>query len=729
MRKGSRGQSIIRLGIATILFLVLSFVQFGKSNNRTVQLAVAKGGAMLDMITMPEVAINPANMQSITLAAPGIQQLQQEKSLEFVDAVPLGYGEAEPWREAGCVHNICAHVLYYNHTDGGTVNAVVNLETSEVVGSWVDSAVRPGGSTHILERAMEIAARDRGVTAVLGQIGDADPAMVPMSAWLADNECRDDWCVDLSFVDPAGSGRVFHVFVNMTRDEVARTFYTRGRPMLDVQEPVMQRGAYTNGCNEQYGWNVCWEMTAHDGVNFYDATYNGTEIFSSIKIPQVEAWYPSWPGGYRDEIGFSASVPPFDDTEVNDLGNGFEVRQLFTEFTRWPNCVCCYRYEEVLRFFADGTLEVLFVSHGPGCDDLSVYRPFWRFDFDINGADNDTFTIWQDNMWIMAEEEFEMFPFVDNLAPTGDKAILSSNDLHYHISMDRTDPLGLDEAYFFILQDNDGEGDGPTPTGPGDTYQPPRQWINGDNIVDTDLAFWYVPLLKTKKGGPWWCSPDPEPGINECEAVLRFSPGEGPIQPTEEEIAAMPTPTNTPTPAPTNTPAPTPTPRPIEGQSPEDVILNAGCGACHAIGPMGEGGKVGPDLSAIGVIAGERIPGMSAEEYLYESIVDPDAYLVENCPNGPCFANIMPKDYLTRLTPEQIDVMVAFLLEQVDARPEGVPVIGDDVVPEPLPKAVAISKQSAPQGYTPGLTSLSIQLFLIGMVFLLTVFMVWKRPS
>ncbi|MFQ5436473.1 MAG: hypothetical protein ACE5FD_16540, partial [Anaerolineae bacterium] len=590
-------------------------------------------------------------------------------------------------------------------------------------------AVRPGGSRYILDRAMAIAAGDRGVTAVLGDIGEADPAMVPMSAWLADNACRQDWCVDLSFLDPAGSGRVFHVFVNMTRNEVARTFYTRSRAALDVPEPVSQRGAFSNGCQEQYGWQVCWEMTAHDGVNFFDATHNGTEIFSSIKITQIEAWYPSWPGGYRDEVGFNASVPPFDDTKVTDLGDGFEVRQLFTEFTRWPNCICCYRYEEVLRFFGDGTFEASFVSHGPGCDDLSVYRPFWRFDLDLNGADNDTVWIWQENAWNEAAIEQELHPFVDDPAPTGEKVIIADNDLYYHVQMDRTDPLGLDEARFFILKDGEGQGDGPVPTGPGDTFQPPRQWIDGDSILNEDIAIWYVPLLKSKKGGPWWCMPDPEPGINQCEAVLRFTPGEGPHQPTEAELAAMPTPTTTATPAPTNTPAPTPTPRPIEGESPEDVILNAGCGACHAIGPLGEGGKVGPDLSAIGVAAAERLPGKTAVDYLHESIADPNAFIVPDCPNGPCLANIMPRDYTTRLSAAQIDIIVAFLLEQDGTQPESIAVIGEEMRATPLPKAVPAKQAGSIPQTAPGVVNLSVQLLLLGMVFLLTLFLLVKRPS
>ena len=72
-----------------------------------------------------------------------------------------------------------------------------------------------------------------------------------------------------------------------------------------------QRDAFTDGCHTAHNWSVCWEMTANDGINFTDATYNGQLIFSSAKIGQIEAWYPSWPGGYRDEIGFAATVPPF----------------------------------------------------------------------------------------------------------------------------------------------------------------------------------------------------------------------------------------------------------------------------------------------------------------------------------------------------------------------------------------------------------------------------------
>ena len=91
--------------------------------------------------------------------------------------------------------------------------------------------------------------------------------------------------------------------------------------------------------------------------------------------------------------------------------------------------------------------------------------------------------------------------------------------------------------------------------------------------------------------------------------------------------------------------APTSTPRPVAGDTAEEIARISGCDNCHLIGDMGEAGKVGPDLSSIGVLASQRVPGESASEYLRASIVDPEAYIAPDCPNGPCLEGIMPGDY------------------------------------------------------------------------------------
>lgn len=83
----------------------------------------------------------------------------------------------------------------------------------------------------------------------------------------------------------------------------------------------------------------------------------------------------------------------------------------------------------------------------------------------------------------------------------------------------------------------------------------------------------------------------------------------------------------------------------------------AGCKTCHSLEP----GVViiGPSLAEIGNLAGSRLQGKSAEAYLEESILNPDAYLVEGYPAG-----VMPKTYASHLTSEEVDSLVAFMLTQ-----------------------------------------------------------------
>ncbi|MCP4418892.1 MAG: c-type cytochrome [Chloroflexi bacterium] len=715
----ARYDAILRLCLFFLVYLVGTLIWAGQQQQASVDLAIAKGQQLYLTTDGQPVGVSAAALANFQTA---------DSSLIFVNALPLSIGEALPWENLGCSANNCAHIIYFDRENGGTLNNIVLLPNNTILATWTDALARPAGSQFIVDTAIAIAANDPGVTAVLGNIGAGNPAMIPMSAWLADDDCRNDWCVDLTFHSPSGDGRIFHVFVNMTQETVARTFFTRGRPTLDVAAPVSQRGAFTNGCHEQDGWNVCWEMTAHDGVLFRDATYNDDTIFSSIKITQIEAWYPSWPGGYRDEIGFAASVPPFADTVVTELEDGFEVRQMFTEFTHWPNCICCYRYEQIIRFFADGSFEPRFVSHGPGCDDLSIYRPFWRINLDLDDATGNHVWLWQEDEWEEMQSEQELYPFVDSLGPDSFKLGIGGGDLLYRLTMFRTDPLGLDEARVFVLKENEGEGDGPLLPGPGDTFQPPRQWLDGESIAAEKVVFWYVPLLKTKKTEPLWCAPDPEPGINQCEAILRVQITDELPQPTAEELAAMEA-TATPIVAETAvTPAPTPTYRPVQGDSVEEIILNSGCGACHAIGHIGEGHKVGPDLSTIGYEATGRIPDMSATEYIRQSILDPNFALAPTCPNGPCLPNIMPKDYEQRLTPAQVELIVDYLLAL-----DGSDVVNDltvvgDGSTAVFPKGSPISKAGDSVTRGDDSSTASVQLVIITVVFLLTLFLLWKRP-
>ena len=85
------------------------------------------------------------------------------------------------------------------------------------------------------------------------------------------------------------------------------------------------------------------------------------------------------------------------------------------------------------------------------------------------------------------------------------------------------------------------------------------------------------------------------------------------------------------------------------------------CSGCH-----GEPGvtpaAVGPDLSHIGTDAATRIAGKSAEEYIHESIINPNAFLAPKCPNGACSPGLMPQDFGTKISPKQLDGLIQYLL-------------------------------------------------------------------
>jgi|GEM_PF-2229801 len=659
----------LRRSFLFALFLLLGFLLLSIEPDRPIKVAVAKGGRLFDVAAYLESVANQSNAQEILESDPTLSDYLKDREYGFLYANPLTAFQEKNWRVYGCTEKNCVQATLYDYDNGGTIEAMLNLDSGQIFNIRSDPRARPGASPYIVPRALAIAASDERVSETIGNVRENAPMMVPMSAWLADGDCLQNWCVDLTYMAPDDSGRILHIVVNMEEEVVDRLFYTRGRPDREFKQPAAQGARFNNGCHEQHNWSVCWEMTANDGIEFYDASYDGNLIFSSAKIGQVEVYYPSWPGGYRDEIGYSASVHPYYGTNVSDLGDGFEVQQLYTEFLRWPNCICCYRYEQIIRFFADGSFELDFISHGPGCDDLSTYRPFWRIDLDIGQTINDETRFWNGQEWELASAEIQLDLF-DPLSPGGFRLFTGSAGTGYLWEPVPTDPLGVDDGRMFILRFNEGEGDGSIATGPALTFWPPGQWLDDQSLSDENIVVWYVPILKTKQSEPWWCMPDPEPEFSPCNSLLRLIPtAELPESPTPSPTS-MVVPSATATAEVTPTPVPTITPRPIAGDDAETIILNSGCGACHLIGDLGEAGKVGPDLSNIGSNAGNRLTNLDAEEYLRQSILEPGAFIIPDCPNGPCQDGIMPRDYGSRLSLAQLEILIDFLLEQVVEGPD-----------------------------------------------------------
>lgn len=85
------------------------------------------------------------------------------------------------------------------------------------------------------------------------------------------------------------------------------------------------------------------------------------------------------------------------------------------------------------------------------------------------------------------------------------------------------------------------------------------------------------------------------------------------------------------------------------------IGTQAGCITCHSLTP--DEVIVGPSMAGIASRAGSRVSGQSAEEYLRESILNPDAYLVEGFPAGT-----MPQVWGEELSDEQVNQLIAYLM-------------------------------------------------------------------
>ncbi|MGB2874532.1 MAG: cytochrome c oxidase subunit II [Gaiellaceae bacterium] len=83
------------------------------------------------------------------------------------------------------------------------------------------------------------------------------------------------------------------------------------------------------------------------------------------------------------------------------------------------------------------------------------------------------------------------------------------------------------------------------------------------------------------------------------------------------------------------------------------VFANNGCSTCHTFKPAGASGKIGPDLDKLPAEA--QRAGQPLEQFIRQSIVDPNAYVEPGFPKG-----LMPTIF-ANLPKAQLDALVAYL--------------------------------------------------------------------
>lgn len=160
-----------------------------------------------------------------------------------------------------------------------------------------------------------------------------------------------------------------------------------------------------------------------------------------------------------------------------------------------------------------------------------------------------------------------------------------------------------------------------------------------DHLVAYVLNWEESALQQTDEEDPW----QPFQGVDTgWEGVRAAEAGEEgaetaeAAEPAAEEEAAAPTP-------------------------PQELFVSMGCSGCHNMdAPQtdSERGPVGPNMANLHETAGSKVEGLSAEEYVHQSIVAPNEYINEGYAAG-----IMPPNFAERMSEEEINSMVAWLLD------------------------------------------------------------------
>lgn len=88
----------------------------------------------------------------------------------------------------------------------------------------------------------------------------------------------------------------------------------------------------------------------------------------------------------------------------------------------------------------------------------------------------------------------------------------------------------------------------------------------------------------------------------------------------------------------------------------QDLFLAKGCSGCHTISGVVDGGNTGPNLTRLSDRAATGVDGLDAEEYVRQSLLDPQAFI------APGFENAFVEMPTLPLTEDELETLTEFLL-------------------------------------------------------------------
>jgi len=452
-----------------------------------------------------------------------------------------------------CETTICYMAEKYNYVTNATTKAIVDVSHKRVLNVTHYPNMQTDISLRLAHIAQAIALHAPEVTKELGEKpSKKDITMANVRGSLQGSPCQNSThlCVAPTFTNHQKEEALWAI-VDLTELKLAAAKWAglgkTTTPACISERSLQNRYIMENFCQkdtyiEKDGWKITYRLTGSDGLEMRDVSFNGKPVFTSAKIVDWHVSYQqkgaealdtttetyiegrrvefvrgeegNYLFGYNDAMGcpmFSTSVVlPFNGPQVRELKNkdGFMLTQDFRN-PKWP-MACNYRYENRFEFYRDGSFRVVGVNKGRGCGDNAIYRPVMRIDMAVDSKEQ--FYSYDERNWKVWEHETSKYVSKQNITKYKYKIISSTKqNSGYYIEPNHgqfDDNSRGDNATLFVTKFKKNEGDtdlltlGSCCDLKDDGVE---QYLDNENILDTDIVLWYVPRIKndTKEGSEY----------------------------------------------------------------------------------------------------------------------------------------------------------------------------------------------------------------------------------
>jgi len=253
---------------------------------------------------------------------------------------------------------------------------------------------------------------------------------------------------------------------------------------------------------DESNWTVHWRMTDSAGLAVFLCDFGGKRVVWEGSLPFVtvdhqeselmpeqsaESHGPFWaPLGTRTQVG---------DVRVNRFRGGFE---LAVDFAPGP-----FRYTQLWRFHADGRMAAWLTIYGGGLHASHTYHPHWRFDFDLDGAEDDAFECWEDGRWTRIADE-GWLPYTGDADADG--GVWRQVDFGSGAAV-TIRPNHWEDAEVYAIRYHDGEWSPFFPHSEVGSQPFPAAYVGDEPLDGQDVALWYVGHVHFDDAFPFTAGP------------------------------------------------------------------------------------------------------------------------------------------------------------------------------------------------------------------------------